>query len=341
MRLNNHIICMKINVVGWYHNKNGNIGDEAFRYAFHYILANHTFTFITPPAICPPADLTILGGGAVVSPFYLNILPKNQPKYALGVGLAYESEVDLLAAANFQGIFVRNQSDVKKMQEKAHCPVQYVPDLAYLLSPEPVKFTFSNRPRLGVLITDYINPALDRPIDKFAARSWDFKLKLAGILDELSKEGWEIWLIPCSTGGYGNDNRINLDIAAFMTQKPICIMDALTPGQMIKLLSCMDINLCMRFHAHIFSIMARRPFASIDFTRKVNFLLKENNLESLRVGWFEKDAFECSKLGSLIRQKEQLHQHYSPVFDAISQKNKAELEKVIAQVRRDWLRESF
>src|SRR5436190_18938223 len=108
---------MKIDIVGWY-GKN-NIGDEAFRYAHPQFFEGHDIRYVTPPETCrESADLVVLGGGAVVAPFYLDTLPKDKPKYALGVDIAYESEIDLLAAADFKGVMVRNSTDLPAMRQK-------------------------------------------------------------------------------------------------------------------------------------------------------------------------------------------------------------------------------
>lgn len=283
--------------------------------------------------------MIVLGGGAVVAPFYLEILPDNKPKYALGVDIAYESEIDLLAAANFQSVMVRNSTDIPAMLQKLQCPVRSIPDLAFCIPEQQSSLLIpSSRKKMGVLVTDYVNPAIDRSVTEFAERAWSFKLKMAKRLDRFVKSGWDVYLIPCSTGGYGNDIRMNLDIMAFMEEQPICIMDTISPSQMIGLLGQMDINICMKFHAHIFSVMAGTPLVSIDFTRKVRLFLQENNLTSLTGAKFEGNVF-TENLDVVVEQA--LTCNWSEQFKLLAAKNRAELELVKKQVRLDWLEESL
>jgi hypothetical protein len=262
-------------------------------------LRGHRVEFVTPPRKCLNPDIVILGGGAVASPFYLNELP-DCPRYALGIDIAYESEMDLLAAKDFKGIFIRNGTDIEKLRSKVSCPVGSMPDLAFLMRPSgsDVLSKYRRHPKkrcLGVFATDYVNPAIDRSVERFSKRANNFIVKMAGMLDEIVGAGAEVILVPCSTGGYGDDRRINLDIAAFMKNEPTLIFDTLGPQAMIDLIRDLDGSICMRFHAHIFSMIAGTPFISIEFTRKVKLFLEENGLTAATAGVWSGDEFEISK----------------------------------------------
>jgi polysaccharide pyruvyl transferase WcaK-like protein len=291
---------VKIDIIGWY--RGANVGDESFRVVFPEIFKGHDIRFVTPGDVPlkPYPDITILGGGAVISPFYLQMLPPGSPRYAIGVDISYESEIDLLAKYDFNGVFVRNQTDVPALQEKLRCPVHYMPDLAFHIRPgnENVlgRYTKQKSKFVGVLVTDYVSPALDRSISDFADRHWNFITNLAAKLDWLTGEGWNIVLIPCATGGYGDDRRMNLNIAAFMRHpdKVIQIMDTLTPSEAITLISQMQLTVCMRYHAHIFSVIAGTPFISIEFTRKVDLFIRENGFNDLRCAKFYEKYFDAT-----------------------------------------------
>lgn len=336
---------MKINVVGWYGKKN--VGDEAFRDALRKtsVFDGHGIKYVTPPQKCDDPDIVILGGGAVSSPFYLDILP-DCPRYGLGLSLAYESEADLLAKAKFRHVFVRNESDVEAMRAKLGCPVDAMPDLAFALAPtsrdamyyESIlrRYIVRDEPRkaLGVLVTDYVNPAIDRPVEKFGPRAWSFVQVMARELDKLAKD-YDIILIPCSTGGYGDDRRIDLDIAAFMKTQPINIMDTLEPFEVIDLISELDATVCMRFHAHVFSIIAGRPFVSIGFTRKVELLLKENGIEGVSAGQFVGDEFVMNDLPGMVKAVSETTD--TAKYLEASAANRAKVKDVLQRVRREWL----
>lgn len=322
---------MNINVVGWY-GKN-NVGDEAFKVAHQYVFAGHNVRFVTPPEPYSNPDIVVLGGGAVVSPFYLDTLP-DCPRYALGVDIAYESEIDLLAKYNFREVYVRNATDLAAMQKKLSCRVEAMPDLAFWLRPsgEDVlsRYRRSQKPAIGVLVTDYVNPAIDRPVERFAARAFDFKIQMARELDRLVKHGYEPVLIPCSTGGYGDDRRINFDLLAYMQRatEATNILDTLTPQTMIDLIAQLHYTVCMRFHAHLFSVIAGTPFVSIEFTRKVKLFLAEQGMADATVCRQTPDGFEMGNIvESLVPRS----------FSNVSEQNRRRLEEVFRQVRSSWL----
>jgi polysaccharide pyruvyl transferase WcaK-like protein len=321
---------MRISIVGWYGKKN--VGDECFRHVLSDFFSGHEIEFVTPPSICSKPDVVILGGGAVASPFYLNNLPLDVPRYAIGIDMAYESEIDLLEKAQFKEIIVRNHTDLNSMRNKLSCPTHWFPDLAFYLKQEGDIVDHFKRHKqkktLGVFATDYINPAIDRPVSKFADRAWSFKIKLAAKLDQLS-EGYEIMLIPCSTGGYGDDRRINLDLAAFMKNEPTNVMETLNPQEMINLTGGLDAAICMRFHAHIFCMITQTPFVSIGLTRKVNLFLKEHKLTNLVAGTLQENEFCFDGLEDKMPS--------SIDFDSTNYKQRLlELRQI---TRKDWLGE--
>lgn len=330
----------KISIVGWY-GKN-NVGDEAFKLVFRKFFENHDLEFVTPPQLCSSFDYLVLGGGAVASPFYLNTLPQGK-KLAIGIDLAYESEADLIASKEFRSVYVRTKTDCEILKNKVSFPVYAIPDLAFFIQPKQnTVFRYKkhhDKKTVGVLVTDYVNPAIDRPHEIFGQRSWDFKTKLAAELDLLCSQGYEVLLIPCSTGGYGDDRRINLDIAAFMKNTPTNIMETLGPQEMIDLISGCDFTICQRFHAHIFSIICGVPFVSIEFTRKVKILLEENGLNHWVGGLYQnKNTFDFSKV-QLIKQS--FNDKDRTKLKTIANKNLTSLEQVKKQVLLEMFEECF
>ena len=321
---------MNIAVLGWY--GNNNVGDEAFRFAFHDLFMDHSVSFFLPPDI-PKGDIIVLGGGAVASPYYLSCLPET-PAYAIGIDLAYESEVDLVAARNFKAAYIRTATDAAALKAKVSFPVEHIPDLAFLIRPTGQdvlgKYRKTTKKSLGILVTDYVNPAIDRPVKEFAARAWSFQQNMAEQLDKLSKE-FEIFMIPCSTGGYGNDIRINLGIASFMVEGPTQIMATLSPQEMVDLIAGLDVSVCMRFHAHIFSVIAGTPFVSLDFTRKVKLFLHENGLDKSQVCGFHEDEFDASLLKSAVEEAAEENRNK---FSSIGRNHHTRLQEFKEQLRR-------
>jgi polysaccharide pyruvyl transferase WcaK-like protein len=252
--------------------------------------------------------------------------------------LAYESEADLLAKANFKAVFLRNTTDIETMRRKLNCPVEAMPDLAFLLKPTGndvlSQYRKKDRKTIGVFVTDYVNPAIDRSVKEFGSRSWSFIQVMAKQLDKISITH-EVILVPCSTGGYGDDRRINLDLAAFMEKRPTNIMDSLSPQSMIDLISGLDATVCMRFHAHIFSIIAGKPFVSIGFTRKVQLLLEENGIHGVELGKFDKDEFKSGEMCEIIEAVSDKTD--TARYLAAANANHSRLMDLIGKVRQEWL----
>ena len=333
---------MRVSIVGWYGMKN--VGDEAFHYVLGEFFKGHEVEFVTPPRRCNSPDIVVLGGGAVASPFYLDTLP-DCPRYALGIDLAYESEADLLAKANFKEIYVRTKTDADALSKKVSCPVAAIPDLAFYITPSWKNVLGwlrerkgPERPAIGVFATDYVLPALDRPVERFQNRAISFSLGLAAELDKLAHDGYEIVLVPCSTDGYGNDNRVNLDVAAHMKTEPTVLLDTISPQEMIALMNCMDANICMRFHAHLFSVMAQKPFVSIQFTRKVDLFLKEHNLSHLTAVKSNDSCFYWGDLREKLKAAKLAHD--GGEFRSLAESYRQQLREIRTRVRQDWLGEA-
>jgi polysaccharide pyruvyl transferase WcaK-like protein len=324
---------MKIAIVGWY--GKSNVGDEAFRDAMLDIFHGHTVSFVTPPRVPDSPDVVILGGGNVITPFYMDVLP-NCPRYALGVGLGYESEVELLEKYNFRHVIVRNVSDLPLLLQKLKCPVMATPDLAFMYRPSP-QFYRGTAKTIGVLLTDYINPAIDRPVEEFGERAINFQKAIAKELDRLIEEQFEVVLLPCSTNGYGDDRRIALDVAAWMQHYPKVVMDSISPQNMIDIIAGMTATICVRFHAHIFSMIAGVPFVSIPWSRKVRLLLSENNLTETIGASFQGKNVDMSRFTEVLETVIEHTDEYRGKFQNLSANNRKRLEKVKQTVRQDWL----
>lgn len=337
---------MKINIVGWY--ERNNIGDEAFKPAINHIFSNHNLEYITPPANHTDPELVILGGGAVASPFYLEKLPTGCKRYALGIDLAYESESDLLAKANFDGIFIRNQTDVKNWGWKFNCPVRTMPDLSFFLRPSGTdvikEYGIKNTPgkkKIAVFPTDYVNPAIDRSSKEFGNRAYSFAENMADELDALHKAGWEVYVMCCSTGGYGDDRRMALQLAAFTKYQPIVVLDTFTPQDMIDFIAQMNMTICQRFHSHLFSVIAGTPLVSIEYTRKVNMFLEELGIrEDITAARFDGEIFDTSRMQSKIEYVMGKTKDFNRRFLHCSAKNRHGLNDVKKTIRQEWLGES-
>lgn len=278
----------KIDILGWY-NRN-NIGDDAFQQVLGSWFADHDVRFVTPPQETrKDADLVILGGGAVVSQFYLERIQHFRedgsaiPVIALGVDVEYPQEIDLLMRYGVDKVVFRSQEDVALWNGKAEdCLMMdeaiYTPDLAFDLTVrgKPILPTFkkTDKRTVAVFATDYVMPSANRDLYFFGPRADQFAHGMAGVLDRMT-EKCEIILMPCSTGQTGNDKRINLHIASFMKHPPVIVEQQLEPSTMIDFIADCTAVMSMRYHPHIFSLIAGTPCVSVEFTKKVRTILSE------------------------------------------------------------------
>src|SRR3712207_4761835 len=101
-------------ILGWY--DKGNIGDEAFKDAFAEAIRD-----VDPgrgePAFhvneAPAGPKLILGGGDVIRPYYLDLIAPEQRIVPIGVGLGFESEIELLRGRDVPFALFRNRRDVE------------------------------------------------------------------------------------------------------------------------------------------------------------------------------------------------------------------------------------
>jgi polysaccharide pyruvyl transferase WcaK-like protein len=332
----------KISVVGWY--GKFNVGDEAFKPAIDHIFDGHELEYVGPPRQPNDPDAVVLGGGAVVSPFYFECLTDVRPRYALGVDLAYDSEIDLLADGEFSGVMFRNKTDLARFGHRLGCPASSIPDLSFMIEPSgnPVLARFHPdadpaAKKVAVFATDYVNPAIDRPVEEFGEQAYSFAVSLADELDQLAREGWIVYLLCCSTGAYGDDRRVALQLKAFMKHPPVLILDGMTPQEMVDFIVDMDLCVCMRFHSHLFATIAGTPFVSIEFTRKVSVYLDELGIkDDVTCARFEGRRFDTSTVQETIRAV--LDREWQPWLRQVAAQNHDELEAAARVIRRDWLR---
>jgi hypothetical protein len=144
-----------IPILGWYNQQN--VGDEAFKDVFrsaaHEVDPALTVSFHTQRLTSPPPEKIILGGGDVIRPYYLQKIPPEVRVFPLGVGLGYESEIDLLEKARVPFALFRNLDDVELASTRG-ITAQYCPDLTYFLNePDPLPIALPDGKTLGVLLS--------------------------------------------------------------------------------------------------------------------------------------------------------------------------------------------
>jgi polysaccharide pyruvyl transferase WcaK-like protein len=277
-----------IPILGWYDQKN--VGDEAFKDVFRAAIRDAdpsvTASFHTPfnPLKSPPPDKVILGGGDVVRPFYLQKIPPDVKTFPLGVGLGYESEIELLSEANVPFALFRNLADAKLAQSKG-INAEYCPDLTYFLNePQQIPISFQEGKTLGVLLSDEINPTFERRENSEYLYYEFFKWELAAILDILG-EFYNICFIAFSAVDSINDHKVSLDIFRRMSARDRVsfITEPLSMAQALWVVKQCALVISMKFHGIMFAVNQGVPFINIAETRKTQQFCIENDLEQLSI----------------------------------------------------------
>ena len=240
-----------IPILGWYHKKN--VGDEAFKDVFQAAVRqvdpSAKLSFHTYALKSPIPEKILLGGGDVIRPFYLSKIPPGVKIIPIGVGLGYETEIDLLTDANVPFALFRNVEDVKIARHKG-INAEYCPDLTYfLINSEPLAISFNEGKTLGVFLSDEISPTFERHENREYLYYEYYKWELASILDFLS-EFYNICFVAFSTTESINDHKVSLDVYRRMSARDRVsfITEPLSMAQALWTIRQFDLVISMKFH---------------------------------------------------------------------------------------------
>lgn len=323
---------MKINFIGWY--GRDNLGDEAFKLA-HAELFPTAERVYTVDYVDPTSDFHILGGGDVVKSFYLNKIPANLPYYALGVGLGYDSEIDLLKKKPPIQAYLRSYHDRSLAQDHG-IKAEFTPDLTFILSPPGKDYILPNRdPKkkaMAVILTDSINPSYANDKIKELSYSEYFKWELAQSLSELS-EWYQIYFLLYSWDQYSNDLRMALDVTSRMSDGSSQVINQqFGVMESLDVMGQFDLVLSMKFHGVIFSTITATPFVNLGLTKKTELFCAENRLGNLAI---PPHTFTYRRLINAIKEAEA--PGVSECLQQITDQNKHHLMAIRDRIAQDWL----
>lgn len=298
-------------VTGFFHRNN--LGDDLFLHVWEYIFRlpqfqNQVVTYCSTDdlkVIIPETrfDIVILAGGDVLSSYFVSTLRKVLQKwrftghlYAMSVGIPYPTIIVDGTLDVFHFIMTRAKADACSLRKRYgddHC--RYFPDLAIYLPTIFQKHTPKNE---GRGLAEHkrhhkrlsVGVFLSRPIGRNNPRYARIVSEIAQSLDRLVEEdlggpGFEVFLIPFNTFEKNDaecDYLINRDVHNCVRNKDFIhnVAQRFALVEMWRIFeSELDINICMRYHAHMFSVMAKVPFFSVYTTRKVQNLLIDSGLQ--------------------------------------------------------------
>lgn len=286
----------KLLVIGFY-NRN-NLGDEAYKIAFstHFVKFRLTFVCIDDLACVMNSidsfDGIVVGGGDVFNSYFHNkyypILSKfSGMKIALSVGIPFQSMITKNNLHVFDHVFTRNQEEVRHLQRvvgsmKAH----YLPDFVFGLN------TTGLHVDKNIDVVD-CNTMRKKTCGVFLVNNMmNFPQILSNIIELLhsmsSKYNFVFYLFNTSNNHEENDDNIsNFVLNMLRTCYGVCFDNMLnyvdttrySCNDMLEQIVKLDLAVCMRYHAHVFCMLANVPFVSISNTKKTRSLIASANLD--------------------------------------------------------------
>lgn len=292
----------EVNVLGYYGYNNA--GDEAFRLVFDRTFAGRRVTYHAPTGqLSVNSGPVVLGGGAVVNPFFLNALsdPPGLRVHLVGCSLPYgpkDCERLLPFGPRLGRLLLRSHADVRAAQEMG-LPAEFVPDIVFSLDPadfrdekvDPLEAMTALPPRRWgrhertltlCLSDDYHIPWSAEHQAKFEARE-DFKTQIARACDSLA-EKFNILFLPFSVWHNARDYLFAHDVARRMRNRDqaLVVERVLSPGQLLRLIGTINGPVVsMKYHGLVFGMAAGRFCVNIGGTRKVIDLMNDTGLAGL------------------------------------------------------------
>jgi len=272
-----------VEVLGWYNR--GNAGDEFFRGSLRSLLGRD-LSFVSEVGVV--TQPCILGGGDVIKPAYLSQVSDGRPVYLIGVGVSYESEVDLLREVNVAGVIARSAEDQADFVRNGVDAV-LAPDLAWLqfptvsqmcmnaredLDPSEVCFLFADDISASSFLTDA------RELSHWEAYKW----RMAEVMDHMRLFANPATLPLSSSHGH-YDQRTALDVASRMRNFWDCrnVEYVADLDELLVALSGFKAIVSMKLHGLILGILAGTPVVNIGASQKTHRLMRSVGLAEYSV----------------------------------------------------------
>lgn len=281
-----------ITFVGWYGRHNG--GDEAFKEVHRLLFPHQSLEWIddTVPIQPAPERHWVLGGGDVISDFYIKRIPVESPFVIYGCGIGGEAEFAIIErhAHRIRGAWLRNAKDAERLREMG-IPARFTPDIVFQLkdwatAQAPVDPAGPiGRKRMVVFPSANAAQAASRSGNLRNYHYYEFfKRELAQVCDFLA-DYYDIVFYPLSTNLNDNDRRFAEEVASYMqARRSVLILPGEDPIQdIIEMVRNAELVLSMKFHGNVFAILGETAFVNIGLSRKTQLLCLDNGLPDLSI----------------------------------------------------------
>ena len=252
-------------------------------------------------------DCIICGGGEIINWYFMKKIQKlvktfHGPIYAVSVSLSSDNDVIYLDI--FDHVFMRSKRDHYLAEEylgEANCT--FIPDIVFSFSPPISRFlhTFNplrflgnangnakgnakptiiqkNKYNIGICLAQPVFHSMPYLIDKITELcerifelEYDKDVHLYFFaFNHFSPNYKECDVIMNDKIVYSMHIKYRHRCSCLVTKDPV---------QLYEQLKSMNINICMRYHSVVFSLLANVPFISVYNSRKVEYLLKDLDIQ--------------------------------------------------------------
>lgn len=326
-----------------------NLGDEAFKDAFKTIVnvvpsmsTCRTLFLNTDDVNLLPSDTSLLicGGGDIFNSYFLNRIHDivNNSAYegtiiAMSIGVPDPSMIRLGKVDIFDKVICRFKDDVKPIGDRiGNENVVWLPDVTcHLFDGIPIIYS-EPKPTIDVGLF------LARPI---CANIHGYRAMVKGIANGidmihlyLESLGYQssFHLLPFNEDPNNDceDDRILNKHVSTQCSKAKCheYHSISSFAKMLQHVEMMDICICMRFHAHIFSFMSCKPVLSLNMSSKVTKLCDSMDYQYVYTLPKAKEGYPESFSGSTMAEVfERLWANRKTVFQYLCQQRQSTLAK--------------
>lgn len=296
-------------VLGYYNS--GNLGDEQYKTTITGLLHYCKSVLFANPyeleSIPKGIELIIYGGGDVINDWFLDKLKNlikdfTGPVIALSIGITYPSTLNENYLGVFDSIVLRHRKYHDDVAEIfGYNNVQSIYDLAFLLKPQQKieLLTVSTKPKIGVFLANgAVNDAMITILQStFAEISSQYDIVM--------------FSMNISTQEHEGDQFINKKFPYL--QAPL--IDNVET--LMQHMADMTLTVCLRYHAHIFSIIQGIPFVSLALKPKTQILMSELNFTNNIVNDNELNTFP-NVLKTALNNLPQLREQTKIVYKTCS-----------------------